>query len=450
MRESGATIAAIATPPGTGGVGIIRLSGPQAQAIANKLAGSLPKARFAGFRRFKDKNQQTLDEGLMIFFPAPHSFTGEDVVEIQGHGGTVVMNLLLARCVELGAALAKPGEFSERAFYNNRLDLAQAEAISDLISSGSSQAAKAAIRSLQGIFSEQIQALVESLIQLRMYVEAAIDFPEEEVDFLSDGHIANALVDIRRQFNHIEANAKQGKIMRDGMTVVLAGQPNVGKSSLLNCLTGEDTAIVTNIPGTTRDVLKEQINIEGMPLHIVDTAGLRESNDEVEKEGMRRAHIEISKADRLLLLVDIRRGLGTVEKELLSQLPKGAAVTLVRNKADLADTPPSVDETAVQAVINVSAKQQQGIENLRTHLKTVMGFEPQAEGIFMARQRHLDALKKARQHLENAVEQLHTYAAGELVAEELRLSQQFLSEITGEFTSDDLLGRIFSSFCIGK
>lgn len=449
MAETSATIAAIATPPGTGGVGIIRLSGSAAGDIANKLAGSLPKPRYAGFRQFKDKSQQTLDEGLLIFFPGPKSFTGEDVVEIQGHGGNVVMNLLLSRCVELGAVLAKPGEFSERAFHNNRLDLAQAEAISDLISSGSSQAARAAVRSLQGEFSDQIQTLVEELIQLRMYVEAAIDFPEEEVDFLSDGHIANALVDIRSQFDNVSANAKQGKIMRDGMTVVLAGQPNVGKSSLLNCLTGEDTAIVTNIPGTTRDVLKEQINIDGMPLHVIDTAGLRDSDDQVEQEGMRRAHNEIAKADRLLLLIDISSGLGSVEKELIANLPDGLEVTLVRNKVDLASAAIPAAE-GVSDIVDISAKNQRGISELREHLKAVMGFESQAEGVFMARQRHLDALRIARQHLENSVEQLHTYAAGELVAEELRLSQAFLSEITGEFTSDDLLGRIFSSFCIGK
>lgn len=449
MRESSATIAAIATPPGTGGVGIIRLSGPQASDIASKLAGSLPKPRFAGFRQFSDGDQQTIDEGLVIFFPGPNSFTGEDVVEIQGHGGSVVMNLLLARCVELGATLAKPGEFSERAFHNNRLDLAQAEAISDLISSGSTQAARAAVRSLQGEFSAQIQQLVEELIQLRMYVEAAIDFPEEEVDFLSDGHIANALVDIRRQFEQITSHAKQGKIMRDGMTVVLAGKPNVGKSSLLNCLTGEDSAIVTSIPGTTRDVLKEQINIDGMPLHVIDTAGLRDSDDEVEREGMRRAHLEITKADRLLLLIDIREGLGQVEKDLIRGLPKGVSITLVRNKSDLVSgTAPATSE--VDDVVDMSAKQQQGIVQLKEHLKLVMGFESQTEGVFMARQRHLDALRTARQHLENSVEQLHKYAAGELVAEELRLSQASLSEITGEFTSDDLLGRIFSSFCIGK
>jgi tRNA modification GTPase len=407
------------------------------------------KPRYAGFRQFKDNQQQTLDEGLLIFFPGPNSFTGEDVVEIQGHGGNVVMNLLLSRCVELGAVLAKPGEFSERAFHNNRLDLAQAEAISDLITSGSSQAARAAVRSLQGEFSAQIQALVEKLIQLRMYVEAAIDFPDEEVDFLSDGHIANALVEIRSQFEHVSSQAKQGKIMRDGMTVVLAGQPNVGKSSLLNCLTGEDTAIVTHIPGTTRDVLREQINIDGMPLHIIDTAGLRDSDDQVEQEGMRRARVEIAKADRLLFLIDIRKGLGQVDKELIENLPAGLELTLVRNKADLADTNiPAVN--GIDDVIDISAKQQLGVSQLREHLKAVMGFESQTEGVFMARQRHLDALRNARQHLENSVEQLHEYAAGELVAEELRLSQAFLSEITGEFTSDDLLGRIFSSFCIGK
>lgn len=449
MRSNGTTIAAIATPPGTGGVGIIRLSGSAAVDIAARLAGSVPKPRFAGFRQFKDADQQTIDEGLLIFFPGPNSFTGEDVVEIQGHGGNVVMNLLLSRCVELGAQLAKPGEFSERAFHNNRLDLAQAEAISDLISSGSSQAARAAVRSLQGEFSSQIQTLVEALIQLRMYVEAAIDFPEEEVDFLSDGHIANALEEIRRQFDHVSSQAKQGKIMRDGMTVVLAGQPNVGKSSLLNCLTGEDTAIVTNVPGTTRDVLKEQINIDGMPLHIIDTAGLRESDDQVEREGMRRAHLEIAKADRLLLLVDIRSGVSEVERDLIASLPAELEATLVRNKADLCDAT-AADAADFADVIDVSAKQKHGIDQLKAHLKEVMGFESHSEGVFMARQRHLDALRQARTHLELAVEQLHQYAAGELVAEELRISQAFLSEITGEFTSDDLLGRIFSSFCIGK
>lgn len=444
------TIAAIATAPGNGGVGIVRVSGPDARRIGEGIAGQSLTPRLALYTPFKHSDGALIDQGIALYFANPNSFTGEDIVELQGHGGSIVMQQLLQECLSLGARLAKPGEFSERAFLNNKIDLAQAEAIADLISSSSEQAAKAALSSLKGEFSSQVHQLVEQLITLRIYVEAAIDFPEEEIDFLSDGHVANQLEGIRRQFKTISDAAQQGKLMRDGMTLVLIGQPNVGKSSLLNRFTGEETAIVTAQAGTTRDVLREHIHIDGMPVHIVDTAGLRDTDDIVEQEGIRRAKQALASADHVLVLVDAQTGLGDSEQQALNELPQSLSATLVINKTDLADYSPNNLPGNIHSSIKISAKQGDGLTELKNHLKQKMGYNGGETAAFSARQRHLDALSSARQHVENSAVQLYEFAAGELVAEELKLAQNALQEITGEFTSDDLLGEIFSSFCIGK
>ena len=451
------TIAAQATPPGRGGVGIVRISGPQANVIARTLCKrNLPfEPRYAHFARFHDAEGGVLDEGLVLFFPGPNSFTGEDVVELQGHGGPVVMASLLNQVVELGARVARPGEFSERAFLNDKIDLAQAEAIADLIDSSSEQAARSALRSLQGAFSDQINTLVEQVIALRIYVEAAIDFPEEEIDFLADGKVLADLDSIIKQLDQVFKAANRGVLMKEGMKVVLAGKPNAGKSSLLNALSGRDTAIVTSIAGTTRDVLREHIHLDGMPLHITDTAGLRESPDEVEQEGIRRAWQEINQADRVIMLVDATCIEGSdyspqsLWPEFVEQLPKNTALTLVLNKIDLVDGIGSLDQLG-NTVIPLSAKTGIGVDTLRNHLKSVMGYIGEGQSSFTARQRHIEALRKAQQALNQGREQLVGAGAGELLAEDLRLAQEHLGEITGRFTSDDLLGRIFSSFCIGK
>ncbi len=442
------TIAAIATPPGRGGVGILRISGPLSVAIARAICGDLPQPRYAAFRRFHTHEGGVLDEGLALYFPAPHSFTGEEVLELHGHGGPVVLDLLLARVCELGARPARPGEFSERAFLNDKLDLAQAEAIADLIASTTAEAARAALRSLQGEFSRRIHALVETLIELRLYVEAAMDFPEEEIDFLADGVIAARLGALREQLAALQTAAGQGRLLRDGMTVVIAGRPNAGKSSLLNQLAGRETAIVTAIPGTTRDVLREQIAIDGMPLHIIDTAGLHDSDDPVEQEGIRRAWAEIATADRILLLVDDRQNLTAADRALRERLPATTGVTVIYNKIDLTGRAPVLQPADEGHALWLSAKTGAGLELLRAHLKDCMGYHG-GEGTLMARRRHLEALERAAAALAAADEQLRI-RAGELVAEELRQAQNALGEITGEFTSEDLLGRIFSSFCIGK
>ena len=456
------TIAAQATPPGRGGVGIVRISGPHAVAIAQTLSQRLQNftPRLAHFCRFHNAQQQVLDEGLLLYFPAPHSFTGEDVVEIHGHGGPVVMASLLNRVVELGARVARPGEFSERAFLNDKIDLAQAEAIADLIDSASEQAARSALRSLQGAFSDRINLLLEQLIALRIYVEAAIDFPEEEIDFLGDGKVLNDLDAIRSQLQAVLQEASRGVLLKEGMKVVLAGKPNAGKSSLLNALSGRDSAIVTAIAGTTRDVLREHIHLDGMPLHITDTAGLRESPDEVEQEGIRRAWAEIRAADRVLMLVDARDLFSTAgdiemepEKiwpEFVRELPDRTRLTLVINKIDLVNQSPRALATEMTPAIFLSAKNGTGVDLLREHLKTVMGYGGEGDSSFTARQRHIDALKKAGQAIEQGRAQLVQSGAGELLAEDLRLAQEHLGEVTGRFTPDDLLGRIFSSFCIGK
>jgi tRNA modification GTPase len=455
MRISTETIAAVATAQGRGGVGIVRVSGPLAQSIALAVGGCELKPRYAHYGPFNDANGQVLDQGLALYFPGPHSFTGEDVLELQGHGGPVGLDLLLRRCVQLGARLARPGEFSERAFLNDKLDLAQAEAIADLIEASSEQAARNALRSLQGEFSKRVHGLTERLINLRIYVEAAIDFPEEEIDFLADGHVLKLLDGVRADLAGVLKQAGQGALLREGMTVVIAGRPNAGKSSLLNALAGREAAIVTAIAGTTRDVLREHIHIDGMPLHVVDTAGLRDTDDHVEKIGVERALKAIHDADRVLLVVDASAPEAldpfALWPEFLQQRPDPSKLTLIRNKADL-----SSETVAMQVcddghvTISLSAKSTEGLDLLREHLKTCMGYEQTLEGSFSARRRHLDALKQASTALEHGRKQLTLAGAGELLAEDLRLAQQVLGEITGAFSSDDLLGRIFSSFCIGK
>ncbi|ODN43044.1 tRNA uridine-5-carboxymethylaminomethyl(34) synthesis GTPase MnmE [Piscirickettsia litoralis] len=449
------TIAAQATPSGRGGVGILRISGPKVKELARSLLGKLPKVRYAQYGPFLGENSEILDFGIGLYFEGPNSFTGEDVLELQGHGGPVVMDVLLQYILSQGVRMARPGEFSERAFLNDKLDLAQAEAVADLIDASSTQAARSALRSLQGEFSKQVHALVDQVIYLRTYVEAAIDFPEEEVDFLSDGVVEEKLGEIRAQLELIRSQARQGALLREGMTVVLAGRPNAGKSSLLNALTGKESAIVTEIAGTTRDLLREYIHIDGMPLHIIDTAGLRQTEDVVERHGVERALNEIRQADQLLLLVDVndnqKTTLADVWPSQLDILPEGLEVTVIRNKIDAkARLEPELFQADGVTWINLSAKTGAGTELLRQHLKSVMGFNSQAEGRFSARRRHLDALARAEQELNKACEQFLVLNAGELLAEDLRGVQGHLSAITGEFSSDDLLGQIFSSFCIGK
>ena len=444
------TIAAVATPVGQGGVGIVRVSGAAARGIAEKLCGRLPAPRRAEYLAFRDDDGTPLDHGIALFFPSPHSFTGEDVLELHGHGGQIVMDILLSRICTLGARPARPGEFSERAFLNDKLDLVQAEAIADLITSSSREAARCALRSLEGEFSAHINTLVEMLIHLRMYVESAIDFPEEEIDFLSDGHISTELESVIADLAEVIARAQQGCLLRDGMTVVIAGPPNAGKSSLLNALVQHDAAIVTDIPGTTRDVLREQIHIDGLPLHIIDTAGLRDSRDVVERQGIQRAWAEIAKADRALLVVDDQTGLNTETMRILESLPKDLPVTVTHNKIDLSGRNAALWYDALGEHIAISAKQGTGLAELKRHLKASMGYHSSGEATFMARRRHLEALQSAEHILVHGKTVLKEQRAGELLAEDLRLAQQSLSEITGEFSSDDLLGRIFSQFCIGK
>ena len=448
------TIAAIATAPGRGGVGIVRVSGPKASAVADVLVKQSLQPRYAHYCPFYSASNDILDQGIALFFPGPHSFTGEDVLELQGHGGPVILDLLLREITRLGVRLARPGEFSERAFLNDKLDLAQAEAIADLIDATSEQAARNALHSLQGAFSTRIHELVEALIQLRIYVEAAIDFPEEEIDFLTDGHVARELALIEDKLDRVFQEARQGVLVREGMRVVIAGRPNAGKSSLLNALSGRDSAIVTSVEGTTRDVLREHIHLDGMPLHIIDTAGLRESPDEVEQIGIQRAWQEIQQADRILLMVDSRTHPLATPRELwptfVDQLENPNRITLVRNKIDLSQEPAGLFSHQDHVYIGLSAATGAGMDALKQHLKDIMGFHQTSEGGFTARRRHLDALERAHAHLHHGKAQLQSYAAGELLAEDLRLAQQALSEITGEFTPDDLLGRIFSSFCIGK
>lgn len=457
------TIAAPATPPGRGGIGIVRVSGPKATAIAEALLGRVPPPRRATLAAFHDAAGEPLDAGIALFFPGPASFTGEDVLELHGHGGPVVMELLLARVLELGARRARPGEFTERAFFAGKVDLAQAEAVADLIEAGSAQAARAAMRSLQGEFSREVEALAAAVTELRVYVEAAIDFPDEDVDFIGSAEVAGRLADIEARFERLGRAASQGRLLRDGLHVVIAGKPNAGKSSLLNQLAGHEAAIVTDIPGTTRDLLRERIHVDGLPLHVVDTAGLRDTSDAVEGEGVRRARAEIARADLVLYVVDSTQAPAPEAlRAELAALPAGVPVLVVWNKADLTggrspqdDVPQSAAESGpapgcrADAVV-ISAKTGFGLDALRARLKERAGYEQAGAGAFSARARHVEALGRARRGFERAKALLAARSSFELIAEELRLGHEALGEITGAVSSDDLLGKIFGSFCIGK
>jgi tRNA modification GTPase len=441
------TIAAIATASGAGGIGIVRISGPAASAIAASILGTCPAPRHAAYLPFKLENDEPIDRGIAIFYPTPHSYTGEDVLELQAHGGTALMQLLLARCISLGARQAEPGEFTRRAYLNEKIDLAQAEAVADVINAATVEAAKSAARSLSGEFSQTINTLLNRLIDLRMFVEACLDFPEEEIDFITQGRVAEKLESIIDALSVVFAKAKQGSLLREGINVVLVGQPNVGKSSLMNALAGEEIAIVTAIAGTTRDTIKNAIQINGVPLHVIDTAGLRETDDEVEKFGIARTWASLQTANIALLLVDAAHGITEAEKSILTRLPQEIAKIWVHNKIDVSRETPKIVEIAQDTHIHLSAKTGEGLELLKSQLLKLAGYRASGEGVFMARARHLEALQLVNVHLQEARAQL---SSSELIAEELRLAQEALSSITGEFTPDDLLGEIFSKFCIGK
>ena len=444
------TIAAVSTPPGRGGIGIVRVSGPGSAAIAEALIGCLPPPRSAHYCGFRDHTDTVIDRGVVLYFPAPASFTGEDVLELQGHGGPVVMDMLLAATLEQGARPARPGEFSQRAFLNGRMDLSQAEAVADLIDSGSRAAARSAMRSLEGAFSNRVRALAHTLTEVRAHIEACIDFPEEEIDFLSDPQLERRLKSLREQIATTRASAGRGVLLKEGVRVVLAGQPNVGKSSLMNLLAGRDSAIVTDIPGTTRDIIREHIQLDGLPLHIIDTAGIRTPGDAAEEHGVERAWGAIESADALLLVVDDRTGMDATDRHILARTPAGVARIVVNNKIDLSGA--DAGSTCTDEVVHVrlSAITGDGVEALESALKDCVGYELGEDGAFMARRRHLDALRGAAVAVDRADEALRERRAGELAAEELRQAQQALGEITGEVTSDDILGEIFSRFCIGK
>jgi len=449
------TIAAIATPPGRGGVGIVRVSGPNTKNICLSIIGNIPTPRFANYTTFKNADQSQLDQGLCIFFIGPKSFTGEDVLELHAHGGPVILDMLLRRVLELGARIARAGEFSERAFLNNKMDLLQVEAVAELINASSEQAVMAATRSLQGDFSKLINDLVESLIRLRLYVEAAIDFPEEEINFLADAHITDSLRALLAQVINIYAQAQQGVLLSEGVNAVIVGRPNAGKSTLLNTLTGEETAIVTPIAGTTRDTIRAKIHIDGVLVNIVDTAGLRETDDVVEQHGIARAVQAMALADLILLVVDASSEETTnpwvLYPDLKHQIKNISKIIVIYNKIDQLGIEPYIKHHDNYILVAISAHQKFGIDILRDQIKKIVGVTQCADGsLFLARRRHLDALNRARNSLELGKQQLEYNAAGELLAEELKQAQQALSEITGQFTSDDLLGRIFSEFCIGK
>jgi len=441
------TIAAIATATGNGGVGIIRVSGPLAEDIAEQICSKPLVARTAHFVSFKAHDDTVIDTGIAIFFPSPSSYTGEDTLELQAHGGSVVLNMLLKRVLSLGVRLARPGEFTERAYLNDKLDLAQAEAVADLINATTEQSARSAQNAMQGLFSKQVNELLEELIELRVYVEAAIDFVDEDIDFLGDGVVENRIANLLDKVGKIQQTAKQGRLLRDGMNIVIAGKPNAGKSSLLNCLAGHEAAIVTDIAGTTRDILRERIQLDGMPLHIIDTAGLRHSENAVEQEGIRRAHAEINKADKILFLIDAREPETDAE---IARFPKHLDVTRIYNKIDLLGMPAAIEQTGRGTEIYLSVKTGIGIPLLKEHLKKSIGYHETGDNVFTARTRHLEALQHAHDFIFSALTNLQANRAGELAAEDLRQAQHALAEITGHFGSDDLLGKIFSSFCIGK
>jgi len=439
------TIVAAATPPGKGGVGIVRISGSDAEKIATKIVGKLPQPRVATNATFQDADQSPIDSGLVLYFPGTASFTGEPVVELQGHGGPMVMSMLVNTAITLGARRAEPGEFSQRAFLNGKLDLVQAESVADLIESGTAQAARAAHRSLTGVFSSRIDALQEKLIRLRLHVEAAIDFPEEEIDFLSDAKLQEQLNECEEAFTALQEKTTAGRLLRDGFQIVIVGKPNAGKSSLMNLLSGEDAAIVTEYAGTTRDILREQIDIDGLAVEIIDTAGLRDNPDEIEAEGIRRAREALGKADAALLIQDANLGEDRTDHDLPNDIP----VIVLRNKIDISGDLPGIAQEH-PPVLNVSAKTGEGIDALHTTIKRLAGHTGASGGTFTARKRHVDALTVAAEHFDSGRLALERNKAGELLAEELRLAQESLGTITGEFSSDDLLGRIFSEFCIGK
>jgi len=444
LPASNDVIVAIATAPGRGGIGVVRVSGGNLSDIVAGLVGRPLTPRYASFTKFRNADGDTLDEGIALYFQAPHSFTGEDVLELQGHGGPQVLQLILERCLELGARAAEPGEFTRRAFLNDKIDLAQAESIADLIDAQSREAARCAIRSLTGEFSSRIRDLVDALIHLRMLVEATLDFPEEEIDFLEKADAFGQLAAIEDRLDEVLRQARQGALLREGLNVVLIGQPNVGKSSLLNRLAGYEAAIVTEIAGTTRDALREVIQIDGIPLHLTDTAGLRETQDPVEAMGIARTWKAVEHADVALLLIDAGHGVGAEESAILARLP-GIPCLTVHNKIDLAAESARIGTAGDE--IWISAKTGEGLDLLRRRLRELAGWQATGEGVFMARRRHLEALAKSVGHLHAARENLPGL---DLFAEELRLAQVALDAITGEFTADDLLGEIFSRFCIGK
>lgn len=439
-------IAAVATASGRGGIGVVRVSGEDLTDLALGITGKRLVPRQATLVSFRDAAGAPIDQGLALFFPAPHSFTGQDVLELQGHGGVIVMQMLLGRCLELGARLARPGEFSERAFLNGRIDLAQAEAVADLIDAATTSAVRSAVRSMQGDFSRAIRALADELVDLRALTEATLDFPEEEVEFLSAADAFARLDRVGQKLDAVFSRARRGNLLRAGMHVVLAGQPNVGKSSLLNRLAGDELAIVAPIPGTTRDALRGTIQIHGIPLHIVDTAGLRAPGDEIERLGIERTWREIGNADVIVVLIDASRGITAADREIVASLPDGPARVTVMNKADLAGEPPRSEIGDSGAIVYLSAKTGAGIDLLEQCLLSIAGWQD-GEDVFTARERHLTALRSAREHLQQAREAIDCL---DILAEELRLAHRNLMEVTGEFTADDLLGEVFSKFCIGK
>jgi tRNA modification GTPase len=451
MKANTDTICAVATPAGTGGLGIVRVSGPGVPEIAAALLGAVPEPRYAMLADFRNRKGEIVDSGIALYFPAPRSFTGEHVLELQGHGGTFVLQQVMQCVLELGARAARPGEFSERAFLNDKLDLVQAEAIADLIDSGSDAAARAAQRSLQGLFSRQVHDLQQELTSLRVFVEAAIDFPDEEIDFLAESDINERVKSAERHVAQLLESARQGRLLRDGIVLAIVGRPNAGKSSLLNALSGQDRAIVTEIPGTTRDVLREQIDIEGIPVHVADTAGIRDTTDRVEAEGVRRARQALETADLVLLIRDVTAG-AMPEEALSREVPDGIQSIVVANKVDLLPEGKQKKMAAEDTLgqVWISAKTGQGIQELRNRIRAAVGASDQVEGSFSARQRHIDALKRSARCLAAGRTAMENLNAGELLAEDLRQAQQSLGEITGEMLPDDLLGEIFSSFCIGK
>ncbi|QOJ22091.1 MAG: tRNA uridine-5-carboxymethylaminomethyl(34) synthesis GTPase MnmE [Gammaproteobacteria bacterium] len=445
-------IAAIATPPGRGGIGVIRISGKHLTKLAEAILGKLPKARYACLSKFLDTDGQIIDQGIALYFPAPHSYTGEDVLELQGHGGPAVMDLLLSRCLAAGARLAQPGEFTLRAYLNDKIDLIQAESVAAVIEAGTHEAARCAIHSLQGNFSSRIEELVSLLIRLRMLIEATLDFPEEETDNLQTLQIIEKLEHIQVLLEQIFLAARQGNLLQEGIRIVLMGAPNVGKSSLLNQLAQEEAAIVTEIPGTTRDTIQRTISIAGMPVHVIDTAGLRETEDVVEQKGIERTLAAIKEATLVLRLMDSSRCRSIAEGSVQNAIPAGKPRITIFNKIDLVNEDPRIEEQAGNSAIYLSAKTGAGIELLRRKILEIAGwrFNQAGEGVFMARQRHLEALQQAKRYLENAQRFTQGEYQLELLAEELKLTQNALSSITGQFTADDLLGEIFSHFCIGK